>query len=446
METDHLDKTKSFCPQCLRLIPATIREDPLGVVMDRICPDHGRFFDIVSSDAATYGAIRQMDRKVTPPANRATDHGKGCPYDCGLCPSHDQHTCLAILEITSRCNLGCPVCLADSRPTGVDLDLSTIDHMLRALLESEGKPTPLQISGGEPTLHAGLEEIIQKAVFLGFDDIELDTNGLALGKDPTFAEKLKDAGLSQVYLQMDGLSGSVSEFIRGRDITLDKIRALENFKNAGLEVGLSVTVVPGINDDILWEMIRFGMDQGVKGVSFQTVSLCGRFPESLQKSRDRMTIGHFMHKVQEQSMSKILPGDILPVPCPDPRCSAVMYALIDKGELIPLNRLTKSSELLDIYADIPNWSDLFPHLDSKQIQADSISNSCCESSSAMERILSGADCFSIGFHGMMDAYSFDIDRAKRCCVHALVPDGRLIPFCLYNIKYRNNDIQTSASI
>ncbi|MEJ2719269.1 MAG: hypothetical protein P8182_19415, partial [Deltaproteobacteria bacterium] len=47
------------------------------------------------------------------------------------------------------------------------------------------------------------------------------------------------------------------------------------------------------------------------------------------------------------------------------------------------------------------------------------------------------DFFSIGFHGMMDAHNFDLQRVRRCCVHELTPDGRLIPFCLYNIKYRN---------
>ncbi len=438
--TDHLGETTSFCPECLRLVPAALREDHSGVLMDKTCPDHGRFTTIISSDLATYEKICQTTRKVTEPLNYATDCQKGCPDDCGLCPSHDQHTCLAIVEITSRCDLECPVCLASSSRKGIDLEPSTVKYALRKLISSEGQVTPLQISGGEPTLHNGLEEILRVATSLGFVDIEIDTNGLALGRDPSLAERLKEAGLSLVYLQMDGLSSKISEFIRGRDIIEEKIRAIEKCKRSGLQVALSVTVVPGVNDDKLWEMVQFGMEQEIRGVNFQAVALNGRFPGSLVGGQARFTLGHFLNEIEAQSSGKILARDLTPIPCPDPRCGAIMYALIDRGDLVPLNRLVDSRELMDLYADLANWDDIIRQVDSgsSASTACSCSTSCSDFPTPLGEIFARSDCFSVGCHGMMDAYSFDLDRAKRCCVHALVPDGRLIPFCLYNIKYREN--------
>jgi hypothetical protein len=425
---------------CLELIPATIRKDVIGVVMDKTCSRHGRVIASISSDLATYAKIRQTSRKVTPRSANATDSVKGCPYDCGLCPAHDQHTCLAILEVTSRCNLMCPICLASSEPQGFDMSPAVAEQALRNLIKCEGKVTPLQFSGGEPTLHNNLEEILRIAKSLGFPDIEIDTNGLAMGRDSSLAPRLKDAGLSLVYLQMDGLNSEVSKWIRGRDIIEEKIRAIENCQKAGLQVALSVTVVPGVNDGMLWEMVRFGIDRQVRGINFQSVALNGRFPTSLIDANKRVTLGHFLHEIEKQSSGKILSGDLTPIPCPDPRCGAMMYALIDHEELVPLNRLLDSKELMDLYADVADWDKIIRKINWETSPSLSTCGccapSCCDEEIPLGEIFARSDCFSVGFHGMMDAYNFDLDRAKRCCVHALAPDGRLIPFCLYNIKYR----------
>jgi hypothetical protein len=117
-----------------------------------------------------------------------------------------------------------------------------------------------------------------------------------------------------------------------------------------------------------------------------------------------------------------------------------MYALIDQCQLLLLNRLLGSRELMDLYADVADWDKITRYIDWEDAPLLPTCGCCVPSSSNEEtplnEIFARSDCFSLGFHGMMDAYSFDIDRAKRCCVHALAPDGRLIPFCLYNIKYR----------
>lgn len=217
-----MDQVQSLCPQCLQIIPAVIRETAVGVVMEKVCPNHGPFQAMISTDLDTYDRLSRSLRKVTRPLSYGKAPDRGCPDDCGLCPAHDQHTCLAILEVTSRCDLMCPICLASAYPAGRDLPLAVVECALKTLLRREGRATPLQLSGGEPTLHGELEKIIRRAASLGFKKIEIDTHGLSISRDPFLAEKLREAGLSGVYLQMDGLTPAVSECIRGRDLIGEK--------------------------------------------------------------------------------------------------------------------------------------------------------------------------------------------------------------------------------
>jgi 7,8-dihydro-6-hydroxymethylpterin dimethyltransferase len=427
----------SLCPKCLKVIPGIVRENEGAVVMDKTCPDHGPFRTLVSTDLSRYAKLGASPRKVTKSIMPRSRVDKGCPHDCGLCSSHDQHTCLAILEIVSYCDLQCPVCLADSKPRGKFIGISTLKSALKSLVSCEGDVTPIQIGGGEPTLHPDLPSVIREMCWLGFNKIELDSNGLALARDPSLSERLREVGLSSVYLQMDSLSPEISIFIRGRDLVQEKLRAIENCKKAGLEVILSVTVVPDVNDGKLWEMIQFGVEQGLTGVNFQAIALSGRFPEYLRNSSKRFTAGHFIQAVAKQSDKRLRENDFMPIPCPDPRCGLMSYMLIHKGDLIPLNRVMPENHLVDLVADQSDWDIVMQQIHSNT------SNGCdCkrswEKTSGLESLCLDLDYFSVGFHGMMDAYSFDRERARKCCVHELTWDGRLIPFCLYNIKYRHH--------
>ena len=184
--------------------------------MEKNCPVHGYFEAVICSDLPTYTRLRETPRKVTrPPRPGGSRTNKGCPNDCGLCPAHDQHTCLAILEIVSNCDLQCSVCLADAPLKGHHIEIPDLQSALKSLISCEGDVAPLQIGGGEATLHPDLASIIRETCRLGFTRIEMDTNGLALAREPDLSERLREPGLTSVYPQMDGLSPAVSKFIRG---------------------------------------------------------------------------------------------------------------------------------------------------------------------------------------------------------------------------------------
>ncbi len=428
------EKTESICPVCLKKIDGTIRESKVGLLMEKSCPVHGDFKATIGTDLQSYRQLCSSTRKVTHPLEYESTSEHGCPDDCGICPAHEQHTCLAILEITSRCDLGCPICLAGSVSKGKDLEIADIKYALTRLIDYEGALTPIQISGGEPTLHPQLLKIVETIRSLGGGRVELNTNGVALGKDHLLAEELMKAGLSSIYLQFDSLDPEASKFIRGKDLVLTKVKAIENSIKAGLEVILSVTIVPGVNDQELWDLVRFGMKLQVTGINFQTLVLSGRYPGKLEQDEKQFTSGHFLKEIYRQSNGVLLEGDLRSIPCPDPRCSLITYAFIHKGELLPLNRLLEEEMLLDCMADLKNWSDIL-----QQIQSKSRELCCAKEKQHFEALLETlphSDLFSIGFHGMMDAQCLDLDRVRRCCVHNLTSQGKLIPFCLYHIKYR----------
>ena len=427
----------SMCPRCLVTIPGRVSSTAAGVVMRKTCPEHGAFESVIATDIASYERMRRSPRLVKRPPRVRMPEARGCPDDCGLCPAHDQHTCLAIVEITTRCNLPCPVCLADSTAKGTALSREQVLRALQTLIDTEGQPVPLQFAGGEPTLHPELADIVRGARALGFSKMEIDSNGLLLARDPRLAAELRAAGLTGVYLQMDGTAAEEHEFVRGRDLRSEKLQAITHCRNAGLQVVLAVTVVHGVNDKAVWPLILFAVEQRLTGINFQSVVLSGRYPSELAQSQRRFTATHFMHAVEAQSEGQLRAADFMPMSCPDPRCGLLAYVVVDKnGHLLPLNRLVGDDSLRQHVADFSDWETVL-----RQMGCDSAGCGCSDGGAdARQRLanllIDGAECFSIGFHGMMDAYCFDMERARRCCVHKLTADGKLMPFCLYNMKYR----------
>jgi uncharacterized radical SAM superfamily Fe-S cluster-containing enzyme len=410
--------------------------------MRKTCPEHGPFESLIATDVASYERMRHSPRYVKLPERVGMPVKNGCPDDCGLCPAHEQHTCLAIVEITQRCNLPCPVCLASATAKGVELSCEQVLGALRALLDAEGQPVPLQFAGGEPTLHPELLDIVRGARALGFTKMEVDSNGLLLARDPRLAIELRAAGLSGIYLQMDGLTPQENKFIRGRDLCSEKLRAIANCRDAGLAVVLSVTVVPGVNDKSLWALTRFAVEQRLTGINFQPVVLSGRYPDELKQGHRRLTATHFMRAIEAQSEGLLHGADFIPMSCPDPRCGLLSYIVVDKKDrILPLNRLVDNESLRKHVADMSDWDVLL-----RQLGCEGGGCGCGDGNGDARRrlaaALEGSEFFSIGFHGMMDALCFDQERARRCCVHKLTAEGRLMPFCLYNMKHRQHEKAT----
>jgi len=442
-----LEETKSLCPNCLRTIPAQLYTDGDKVYMQKSCPIHGVFHSLVWSDLELYQWAFRFKRRVNPANKRATTIDKGCPYDCGLCPEHDQHTCLAIIEVTQRCNLHCPVCLSSSQKADHDLEIGQIESMLRALLKYEGGPTPIQISGGEPTVRKDLADVVQMARDLGFGFIEIDTNGIELAKRPELAKELADAGLDGVYLQFDGISNEIYASIRGRNLLAIKKKAIKNARRAGLSVVLAATIIKGVNDHQLWKIIKYAINEKALGVNFQSFAALGRFPSEFWNSIDRITTPDVAWNIELQSGGKLKTRDFIPLPCPDTRCATLAYLVIKDGKITPINRLVDVEGLMGYYAKLASFDEMLEAVEKMLYDMWSCSAvpgrrrdkdliSCF--SPPDSKLLEGR-CFSIGIHSLQDVWNIDLNRVKRCCIHELTTQGKLVPFCLYNITSQKGE-------
>ncbi|MFW9835593.1 MAG: radical SAM protein, partial [Candidatus Thorarchaeota archaeon] len=177
---------KALCPVCGSLVQNNETVEDGNVYVLRTCPEHGTFRTLVSKDAAYWTESLKYDRPGTQPLVWSSKVNKGCPDDCGICPAHKQHTCVGIIEITGQCNLECNICFADS-PSGEHLPLDQIKSMIDAYVSYETEPELLQLSGGEPTLHPDVIEIVSYAKRLGIQDVAVSTNGLRL-LEKDFAE------------------------------------------------------------------------------------------------------------------------------------------------------------------------------------------------------------------------------------------------------------------
>jgi len=233
--------TRSICPICRRTIDAQIVIRNSQVYMRKRCPDHGPFEALVYADAELYTSSSRFNKPGTIPLEFATEVKHGCPRDCGLCPDHQQHACLGIIEVNSACDMECPLCFAEAGP-GFNLTLEEVEDILDHLIAAEGDPQVVQFSGGEPSIHPQIMPMLRAAQRRGIPNVMLNTNGKRIAKDDRFLAELAEVR-PNIYFQFDGFDAETYRVIRGEpDILTEKLRALDRLA----EIGCTVILVPAI--------------------------------------------------------------------------------------------------------------------------------------------------------------------------------------------------------
>jgi len=312
----YYDFTVSICPECLRRVDAKIVFEEGKVYMLKHCPHHGSFKVLIASDIAYYKNIRNYNKPSETPLRFNTPTVYGCPYDCGLCYDHEQHSCLTVIEITDRCNLTCPTCYAMSSPHyGRHRTVAEVEEMLDIIVANEGRPDVVQISGGEPTLHPDFFTILDIARKKPIRHLMVNTNGIRIAKDKAFAQRLAAYMPDfEIYLQFDSFKPEALQQLRGKDLTDIRLQALEHLNELNLSTTLVVTLQQGVNDDEIGKIIEFGLQQRcVRGVTLQPTQAAGR-TENFDPAKDRITMTDVRSRILEQT-SLFQPNDLIPVPC-----------------------------------------------------------------------------------------------------------------------------------
>lgn len=461
-------RTRSLCPECLKVIPARVYEEDGRVMISKRCEEHGEFEDVYWGDV-------EMFRK----AMRFAHDGHGiatpimgessCPFTCGLCTNHRSHTALLNIVLTNRCDLACWYCFFYAKRSGYVYE-PTIEQIVEMVRTARNlKPigaNAVQLTGGEPTLRDDLIEIIKAIKAEGIDHVQLNTNGIRLARDPELAIRVREAGVNTIYLSFDGVDEKTNPKNHH-----EVPKVLENCRRAGLGIVLVPTVIKGVNDHQLGDIIRFGFQNIdiIRGVNFQPVSITGSVPRK-EREQIRITIPDAIKRIEEQTNGEISREDFYPVPSVSPishfveaitgkpqyeltthfACGMATYVFKMNGKMVPITR----------FVDVEGF---FEYLNEK---AEEISKSRIKTVRALKGIVDlrrfvdnekapfdisrilfdilvrhdystlgqfHINALFIGMMHFMDLYNYDISRVERCEIHYATPDGRIIPFCTFNV-------------
>lgn len=449
------DTTSSVCATCMRQVEAKIIIKEEEVFLEKWCPVHGFERTLISDEAEYYRLCREVYIKHPEmPENFSTRMQYGCPYDCGLCPDHMQHSCLTVLEITDDCNLTCPVCYAESSPRQAHRPLGEVIAMLDAVVANEGEPDVVQISGGEPTLHPDFFAILEAAKRRPIKHLMVNTNGIVLATDPGFVERLASFSPGiEVYLQFDSLKDETLKKIRGATLADTHQRALEQLDRFGISTTLVMTILPGINEDQIGDVIQHALSwKCARGVTLQPVSQVGRL--DLSGKSGRLTLSEVRRAVWEQT-ALFEKEDVVPVPC-NPDTLAMAYAIKLDGEVIPLTRHLGPEALLAgpqntiVFERDPLMKEkvfkLFSTNLSPVTQASCLSDLLCCLPKVSAPSLSYENIFRVLIVQFMDIHNLDIRALKKSCIHMVQPDGRMIPFESFNLFYRGRNANRTDKI
>lgn len=445
----------SICTQCLRRVDGKIVFEDGRVLLLKHCPQHGRESVLIADDVDYYRRSREVFIKNPEmPARYNTPVKWGCPYDCGLCTDHEQHSCLTLIEICDHCNLRCPVCYASSGPERQSYrPLAQIEAMLDAVVRNELRPDVVQISGGEPTLHPDFFGVLELAKQRPIRHLMVNTNGLRIAQDEEFTRRL--AGFMpdfELYLQFDSFEREALVALRGADLRRVREQAMERLNRHGISTTLVVTLKKGLNDGEIGRIIDYATQQPcVRGVTLQPIQDAGR-NQQYDPSRDRLTLTEVRRKILEQC-SLFRPEDVIPVPC-HPDSLAMAYALKVGGRLVPLTGYIDPKILIEAGRNTIVYEQddavrggifkLFATNHSPSSQAGTLRELlCCLPAIHAPQALGYDNVFRVLIMQFIDAHAFDVRSVKKTCVHIAHPDGkRLIPFDTYNLFYRDDLEQT----
>lgn len=446
----YYDFTLSLCPDCLKRVDAKIVFEAGNVYMLKNCSEHGFKKVLIATDIEFYKNIRNYNKPSETPLRFNTATHYGCPYDCGLCQDHEQHSCLTVIEVTDRCNLICPTCYAMSSPHyGRHRTLAEVEQMLDLVVANEGEPDVVQISGGEPTIHPDFFAILDIAKSKPIKHLMVNTNGILIARDRNFVKRL--AGYMpdfEIYLQFDSFKPGALELLRGKDLTDIRLKALEHLNEFNLSTTLVVTLQQGVNDDEIGSIIEYALQQPcVRGVTFQPTQVAGR-TENFNPATDRITMTDVRKKILEQT-NTFNEKDLLPVPC-NPDALIMGYALKLNGQVFPLTRYIDPAHLLNnsrntiVYEQDQDLHEQLLKIFSTGISVDRVEKNMNQLLCCLPQVhapgLSYQNLFRIIIMRFIDAWDFDVRSIKKSCVHIVSKDLRIIPFETMNMLYRDEKV------
>lgn len=415
-----IGQTASVCPICLKHIPAQRIKQENEIVLQKTCPEHGSFQTVIWR-----GETEIEDWCKNAPVYKENTL---CPSACGLCEKHQQDTCCVVYEITQRCNLNCKFCFADAGKNN-DIPLARVKSDLKKMIVP-GK-TLVQISGGEPTVRDDLPQIIKSAKEYGAKYVQLNSNGLRLAEDEKFLHDITKAGVSFVFMQFDGTNNSIYEYLRGKPLLEKKIKAIHNCEKYGLGVTLVPTIVKGINNVNIGEIIKLGMKMSptVRGIHFQPAGYFGRIPD-VPDNENRYTLGELLDDIENQTMGFVKKQNLAPACCDHPLCGFHgSFVVMPNNKLLALTKRS-TGEGSSCCCCGATAEDNREYVGTKWQRDNKLTEETNFDISTLEGFANRAKAYSFTITSMafQDAWNIDLARLQQCSLH-VYNNGKFIPLC-----------------
>jgi 7,8-dihydro-6-hydroxymethylpterin dimethyltransferase len=461
--------TRSLCPVCGELVPGRVVPKEDRVFLERTCPEHGFFEGLICSDRAWYERLPLFFTEGIKPRHPLPREGNGkkCPENCGLCAAHTQIAGTAAIEISNVCNGACPACLANNRHT-FELSVAEVLEAVEAVLRNQDHIDTLTLSGGEPTIHPQLFEILRVLRRPEIGRVAINSNGIRIARDEEFVRRL--AAEENIYVSLH-YDGSGARALRGIDPAVQE-QATERLDRHGVAMAPVVLAAKGVNDHELGtiaEQLLLNYPT-VKSIIFSIMAYTGSrgtgFPAD---HRTRLTIPEALERMEAGTGGRIKKRDFMPLPMPNPMCAAIGYYLLLDNELTPLIPFGEIEQVVAhtknghfgkvtpeftqflrdsidaIYADPQQYPDgqrafgaFRKFLDLLFPQGRPLSDQ--ERTQVAEKHIR-----AVYLMQFMDRWTFDARRLSRCSCQHVLPGGKIVPSCGYYSYHRRFDPRFQAA-
>lgn len=445
--------TQALCPTCRQKVNARLVETESKIYLEKFCPTHGQSNALVCSDAHWYQQSRDYVKPRQLPLTVGVTEFKGCPESCGLCPEHQQHTCLPVIEITNKCDMRCPICLKELQQCPPPMSLAEFEWILDKLLEYEGTVPVINLSGGEPTFHSEIAQFLRLAATKPVIQVTVSTNGNKLLSDPQLRAVFKETG-TIVALQFDGFAPDTYQKLRGkRELSEQKLKIINKLEAENIPYSLVATVAKGINDHEMTDIVDFFFTSKALSLMFQPITFTGSAAQ-LPATELRLTIPDIVKEIEQSPY--VSEGDFNPLPCSHFTCFALAYYfVIAEGNYLSLKEFLGKEHYLEVICNraLPGLDHCGYSLIKEKIYD---FWSAADSSASNEQILkrikqvikemnsvefTPQQAFALGasamkaifIHQFMDVHTLDFGRLIKCCNHYPQIDGRLLPICAANV-------------
>jgi len=456
--------TKSLCGTCKGAVDAKIILRDGAVWFDKFCPGHGHQEVLVSSSAEWYLDCLSFVAPNTPPKRISKEIQKGCPFDCGACPSHQQKVYLPVVPITSGCNLDCPICYTINKNDHAhNLSKEDMQKILDHLLEDHPELDIINFTGGEPTLHPQLPEFLEMCRAAGIRRLTISTNGLKL-LDESYVRRLAALD-ARIVLSLDTFRPETDKIMLGANTVEAKLKVLDLLEKHDVATTILPAVAMGLNDVEVPQLFDLVLKRPhIRSLELHTMTFTGQGGKGFNRTA-RITIPDLHRRLEEATGGKISWRDFVPSPLAHPHCYSICYLLVlDGGGYVPFTRLTSRQKLYELLEDSlyieprEKLEEVFRGMiDEMWASPDSLPESEAVLRT-LKRLLK--EMFPTGgktlpilerqkiaersskavyIHSHMDEENFDVARIMKCCVGVPAPDGSNIPTCSYNVLYREKD-------